>query len=391
MPSVSTKELKRAVISGKVGAITIDTSIVERHQFGFEAGVLALMSQFSRSDVAHLIPDIVLHEITAHLKKESILQKSKATNALKPLGNSWGIDKEKRTEALRVLFGEQSGEERTQERLQEFLDDTSATVLSCAEFVSIGELLSRFTETKPPFGTKEAKKNEFPDAVALLALEGWARKNDTTVVAVSTDGDWKQFCASSDLIYIMDNLAHALSVFQSDADEAADLFKTMLLRNEVADVEVTINEALNFQSDKIEIHVEAYSQWSYDEDAPDISFEPGEPLLEQIQEFDVVEYESNTLVIQTTVSMNVTAAISFGLDQWDSIDREYLHLGNATRSCTKLTDLNLILTIVFENGSASIDHVELLPTGISMDFGELEPDWMHGPDDHDEMEEEGSF
>jgi hypothetical protein len=387
MPVISIEELKQAVVGGRVGAISIDTSVVERHQYGFESGVLAKMSQFSRANTTHLALDIVLHEMRSHLTKEADLVRSQVKNALKPLGNSWGIDKDARAEALRILFGDQSGDARTEERLQEFLDDSSATVLTCAEFVGLPEVLSRFVETKPPFGNKEAKKHEFPDAIALLSLEGWAIKNDTTVIAVSSDGDWKRFCSESDRVYYVDDLAHALSVFQAGADDAAALFKAMLGNGKIEELDAIVLDAIAAQSDKISIDFEAAANWYYEAELDQVEVSSETPLADQIKAFDVVEYEDDTLVLQTSLTIDVTAHFIASFQHWDSIDREYIGMGSATVSQTEALDLDLIITVLFDNGSATIDSVELLPASKTMDFGEIEPDWMS--DSGDEPDEDG--
>lgn len=383
MPVISIDELKQSVVAGRVGAISIDTSIVERHQYGFESGVLAKMSQFSRADTTHLALDIVLHEMRAHLMKEAALVRSQVTNALKPLGNSWGIDKDRRAEALSILFGAQSGDARTQERLQEFLDDSSATVLTCAEFVGLPDVLSRFVETRPPFGNKEAKKHEFPDAIALLALEGWAIKNDTTVVAVSSDGDWKRFCLESDRVYYVDDLAHALSVFHAGADDAASLFKAMLRDGKIDDINAILLDAIGAQSDKIDIDFEAASNWYYEAELDHVEVSSETPLADQIKAFDVVEYEDKMLVLQTSLKIDVTAHFVASFEHWDSIDREYMSMGSTTVGQTEALDLDLIITVLFDNGSATIDTVELLPASTTMDFGEIEPDWMSDSGDEE--------
>ncbi|CAN7480241.1 PIN domain-containing protein [Acidovorax sp. LjRoot129] len=386
MAVLSIDELKQSVVAGRVGAISIDTSVVERHQYGFESGVLAKMSQFSRAETKHLALDIVLHEMRAHLTKEADLVRSQVTNALKPLGNSWGIDKDRRVEALRILFGAQSGDARTQERLQAFLDDSAATVVTCAEFVGLQDVLSRFVETKPPFGNKEAKKYEFPDAIALLALEGWAIKNDTTVVAVSSDGDWKRFCLESDHVHYVDDLAHALSVFQASGDDAAALFKAMLRDGKIEDLDAILLDAVDTQSDKIDIDFEAASNWYYEAEVDNVKVTSVTPLTDQIKAFDVVEYEDKTLVLQTSLTIDVTAHFSASFQLWDSIDREYSSMGSTTVSQTEALELDLIITVLFDNGSATIDSVELLPASTTMDFGEIGPDWLRHSGDEEEPE-----
>lgn len=377
MPIISVEELKQVVVSGRVGAISIDTSVVERYQYGFESGVLAKMSQFSRVDTVHLALDITLHEMQSHLKKEADLVRSQVKNALKPLGNSWGIDKHKREEALQILFSTQTADERTDERLQQFLNESSATVLTCAEFIELPALLSRFIEIKPPFGNKEAKKHEFPDAVALLALEGWAVKNNTTVVAVSSDGDWKRFCSESDRVYYVDDLAHALSAFQAGADEAAAFFKALLQEGKIENFDGIILSSIREQSDKITFDFEASSNWYYEADLDEVEVSSKMPVVDHIKAFDVVEFQDNTLVLQTSLTVDVTAHYSASFEHWDSIDREYLGMGSTMVSQTDQIDLDIIVTVLFENGSASIEYVELIPASMTMDFGEIEPDWMN--------------
>lgn len=376
MPVISIKELKQAVVSGRVGAISIDTSVVERHQYGFESGVLAKMSQFSRVDTSHLVLDIVLHEMRGHLTGQADFVCSQVKSALKPLGNSWGIDKKQRAEALRVLFGEHSGSARTHERLKGFLDASSATVLACADYVGLPEVLARFVDTKPPFGYKEAKKHEFPDAIALLALEGWAAKNGTTVIAVSGDSDWKRFCTESSRVYYVDDLSHALSVFQAVADDAAALFKSMLEAGKIDDLDAILLGAIGSQSDKISIDFNATANWYYEAELIQIEVSSDTPLAEQVQAFEVLEYECNTLVIQTSLKIDVTAQFFASFEHWDSIDGDYIGIGSTTVEKTEALDLALIITVLFLNGNATIDSVELLPVRTTMEFGEIEPDWM---------------
>ncbi len=388
MPVVSLEELKQAVVGGRVGAISIDTSIIEKNQFGFESGVLAKMSQFSRADTSHLVLDIILHEVRSHLVTQSDLVRTQVKNALKPLGNAWGIDKEQRGEALKVLFGDQSGSDKTEERLQDFLHDSSATVLNSVDYVALPEVLSRFIETKPPFGNKEAKKHEFPDAIALLALQEWATQHETTVVAVSTDGDWKRFCAESDRIFYVDDLGHALSVFQAGADDAAALFRSMLEDGKIDGLEASILEAIDSQSDKIDVNFEASANWYYEADLNQIQVSSTDALAAQMRNFDVLQYEGNELVLQTSVDIDVTAEFSVSFQHWDGIDREYMGIGSTSVEKKETLNLDLVVTVLFENGSATLDQIELLPTSTTMEFGEVEPDWMSNPDD-DEDDESG--
>ena len=76
------------------------------------------------------------------------------------------------------------------ERIDRYLKSVDATVVPAKGHVDIDELLRIYFEGTAPFSKEGKKKNEFPDAIALLSLEDWARNNAATLIAVSTDKDW---------------------------------------------------------------------------------------------------------------------------------------------------------------------------------------------------------
>jgi hypothetical protein len=379
MPILPIEELKQAVVGGKIGAISIDTSVFEQNQFGFETGVLAQMSQFDGSTIQHLVIDTVLHEVNTHLNTQSELVKAQVKNALKPVSNSWGADKKTREEAIKVLFGEQSGTERTKDRLDQFLRNSSAVVLRSSDFVKLSAVLARYFDTKAPFGVKDAKKREFPDAVALLALEGWAGQQKEGVLVVSRDGDWKRFCEGSESVYFIDNLPQALSTFHVESNDAAQLFRTAVEQSQISDLDAQILEELYSQADKIEVDFEGHANLHYDEELTQIEVAAIEqPFSKQLSKFEVLDYSGNELQLQTTLRASVTAQFVVSFQHWDGIDKEYLGMGSTTVEMTEECDLDVILTVSFANGEVTLEQVELLPLHTSFDFGEVEPDWMDG-------------
>lgn len=379
MPILPIEELKQAVLGGKISAISIDTSVFEQHQFGFETGVLAQMSQFDGSNIQHLVVDTVLHEIKSHLNAQSELVKAQVKNALKPLGNSWGVDKESQEETMKVLFGEKSGSTRTKERLDAFLLDSSAVILESPDLVKLSDILARYFHAKPPFGDKESKKREFPDAVALLALEGWGGQQNRGVLVVSRDGDWKRFCEESESVYFIDNLPQALSAFHVGADDAAQLFRTAVTQGQINDLYALILEALNSQADKIEVDFEGHANWYYKDELTQIEVASiAQSFAQQLSEFEVLDFSDNELQMQTTLQACVAAQFVVGFQHWDSIDKEYVRMGSTTVDRTEERELDIILTVTIANGAVNLEHVELLPFRTSFDFGEVEPDWMDG-------------
>ena len=73
-----------------------------------------------------------------------------------------------------------------------------------------------------PFKESGNKKNEFPDAIALLSLQSWAEENNDNLLAVSIDNDWKNFVQGKDNIKVIDDLAKAMDILNKQTDEALD-------------------------------------------------------------------------------------------------------------------------------------------------------------------------
>ncbi|MEP9328270.1 PIN domain-containing protein [Paraburkholderia phymatum] len=107
---------------------------------------------------------------------------------------------------------------RARQRFDHWVEWVRATVLGEAEFASIGEVMRRYEASEPPFSAAGNKKHEFPDAVALSTLEGWARASGTKVLAVTQDKDWKRYGEQSARVVMVDDLAGALSAFQRRAE-----------------------------------------------------------------------------------------------------------------------------------------------------------------------------
>lgn len=84
-------------------------------------------------------------------------------------------------------------DEISAKRINRFIEKTGALELECGEFISVSSLLQKYFHNEPPFAETGKKKNEFPDAIVLMATEEWAKINDVKVLAVSKDNDWNRY------------------------------------------------------------------------------------------------------------------------------------------------------------------------------------------------------
>lgn len=64
-------------------------------------------------------------------------------------------------------------------RFDDWAQRVGADILHEDKFASFGEVMRRYEAGAPPFAETGEKKQEFPDAVALATLEGWAEDRNS--------------------------------------------------------------------------------------------------------------------------------------------------------------------------------------------------------------------
>ena len=81
------------------------------------------------------------------------------------------------------------------------------------------KLFDAYFDFNPPFSKG---RREFPDAMALFSLEKWAKEKEIKIIAISGDGEWKNFDKGSDHIYVTDNLDNVLNLITRHPNEIED-------------------------------------------------------------------------------------------------------------------------------------------------------------------------
>src|SRR5690606_34157097 len=102
-----------------------------------------------------------------------------------------------------------------QRRLDSFIRKLDITVIQANE-VHISSIVDHYFKNSPPFSKEGKKKYEFPDAIALMSIENWARNNDRKILAISDDQDWMNYSETSERISVEKDLAIALEGIQED-------------------------------------------------------------------------------------------------------------------------------------------------------------------------------
>lgn len=363
-------------------ALTVDTSVFMSNGLSFDRGLLKQLDQFKKGPVQLIISDVVVCELRKHMIERVAEARTKLHSALKATKAHFESPAASIEEAMSHLLGDRTDELVVEAKLNDFIERTGAQIVSCKN-ISTEDLVSLYFDCSPPFEAARDKKTEFPDAIALLSIEAWAKEKGLQVLAASEDRGWIDFANNSDFIDASPDLAKVLTHFQphNAALEIIESIKTVIeggAEHEILDdiveliVEAT-NEADLDVAFTSSIHAEPqytevlYTAHQFEKD------QTGRPMI------DLVRIEESWLVLRLQVSVQYQVDAWFSMSVWDSIDKEYVSLGStkARRTGTVTSDLLLSLTADFTRGLEGVKVGEL---SLDLDFpivdvGDIEPNF----------------
>lgn len=382
------EKINNQILAGEITALTIDTSIFEKNSLALESGLLAQLEQFRHSDFELVIANTVANEVKRHLAKNATDATRALRSALVHTAKHQALSsayQEKLTELSNLAAA--GDDARARKRFDDWIQHVGADIIHEDEFASIGEVMRRYEAGEPPFAETGEKKQEFPDAVALLTLEGWAEDRDTQILAVAHDKDWQRYGTQSKRLVVVDDLADALSTIQGlgAAREPAVRLATLFRAGDSVGLHDAVLDAARHQVDKFEFCVEADSQFAVEEEGieatvHDISLDIPDGTGATL---DTISHREGLAVIKVSGIATLNVEVHFGFEKFDSIDRDYVSMGSATIPNDVEIEFEALVTVKIDADGLALDGVELLPATHDMYFNDIEPDWMSDPDNYD--------
>jgi hypothetical protein len=378
----SADEIKRAIADNEISAITLDTSVFDGNGNRFEHGLLPRLAQFNATDVSLVLSDVIAGEVCRHVTHEAAEARSKVKAALKEVGKAWQVSNGQRDEALELLFGKELPEALALRRFNAFVDAVGAGIIESGRRVDVARMLNDYFSSTPPFGKSALKKNEFPDAIALQALASWAAEQDTVLLAVSRDADWKKFAKTSEHLVVIEDLAQALGYFHQNANVACARLVERVANGQL-DLIDTIREVIEGEVDRSVFIPEMESAYNFDADVSEsvVKSVALDPIAYLAGPFSVVDKPSETeLVVEAEVDVEIEVVADITFSVRDSTDGDRVPIGSARSKATKNLTFNVLLT--FEGdlaADAQLTDAEVWAKGknrnITVDFGEVSPQW----------------
>ncbi len=337
------------------GGISIDTSIFDMHGLRLESGLLKKLTQFKHGPVKIIISDIVMNELHSHLVKkasETLLQLDKVLKDVE----DYLVTSELAEKVKQLDNHSEDCDHIVQQRIDQFVMDTGLDVIKADESVELGVLIARYFASKPPFAKTGEKKNEFPDAIALLSLERWAEVNNTKVVAVSADKDWIAYGSESVAIDVISDLSEAIAKFQPHNVAFAFCHKLAeeIPKGKAPRFVEAIEEFLKDYVADMSVYAEATSYFHYNDDLVECDFDSFSFFVNRKNKalLKPVEVKEDTIVIAAKVNIIGAATCNFTFSVHDSIDGDDVSIGDCTAETRFEFDTEILFTLSgdFEEG-----------------------------------------
>lgn len=332
-------------------AITVDTSILFAENYNLEGGLLARFEQFSRiPDISFVLSDVIVREMLSHMRektKEALSAYSKAlrNGLFYRLDDSISIAKIQKIKETDI-------KEVVNSRLKEYQTKTGLEIIPLGD-IDINKVINAYFGRKPPFSDK--KKEEFPDALALVSLEKWAEENNKKILVISKDNDWKSYCRDNIFLYCMNSIEEALSSLYKDSS-----FVLGILKNIFSDYDTyerlmnRLNEKIMNASDVISISLDISSSFEYEEDFFEANFM--DVYFPDVEKIEIIEIDDKNVTISIPAELTylVEGEYSFYVKDED----DYIKMGDNSIKDEMEFKTNLIISI--ELNEDRLENSEIL-------------------------------
>ncbi|MCK0137833.1 PIN domain-containing protein [Aliiroseovarius sp. F47248L] len=329
MPILSDDQLAALLAESRITAISVDTSIFDQKRLQLNSASMQALAGLKDRPFDFLLSGTVAKEVLTHLEKAAAEALQSAKKSIGKALFAFETNQPEREALLAQISGGRTPLEASNQRWDKYIKDTGCEVLNDTDLVSIATIFDGYFSGEPPFGSG-GKKAEFPDALALNALERVAVERNIGILVISKDGDWKEFCEKSSRLYLVPEIERALSLITNAPLGLRTTISTWLQEGEDSLVELQSDisaevERLEFTANAHPTHgeVELYT-WAGELKSLEW---PGEDEIDFIELPETGDKEILRVVVSLPLSLVVKVPVELSFSIWDSVDKESLGMG----------------------------------------------------------------
>lgn len=393
MPIVTEDELSNLLRAQKISGLTLDTNIFDEKGLQLTAAPLATVAMLNNRPFDFLLSGTVAKEIVAHLEKSTEDAFRAVRKAIGEALYAFETVHPTRDEILDQITAARTAAAASRARFVQYVRDTSCEILKDEDLVTTRELFAAYFGGQAPFGTGK-KKDEFPDALALHALEAAVRERKTSLLVVSKDGDWRKFCEQSQHLYLVSELETALALLNDPPLVVRQSILGWLAPK--GDGRTVIENELEGLVTHLYVDVNGYATSGEMEAVP---FGTELMNVEWADDADVDIIETSepdqqgfmTAVVSMPLQINLRIHVELSFSVWDSVDREYISMGGRSVQVGETHDLRAMVTVRMHDLGGQDQEIEYKSCEIDLNhiYVELgDVDVFEPEDSYDEYNEQ---
>lgn len=197
--------------------VFLDTNIFINAKYNFAGGSLASLKRLCDKDtVALFTNDIVFREVQHHIKHDVSQMARQAKNGIKNHGELVNAISLQTYQTIEDTLLHAS--DNLVLAFETFMNE--ATVLP-NDGLSVVELFNDYFENNAPFENREAKKSEFPDAVAIMSIKRYIAETENSAIYIVTDDNgWHNALSGCEGVHLYKDLKTLLTeIYKSEEEE----------------------------------------------------------------------------------------------------------------------------------------------------------------------------
>lgn len=374
MPVNDETNASRLLAEGLITAITVDTNIFVETGLQLNSPNMQALIRLKEIPFSFVLSQTVSKEILSHLEKRIDEAIRNAEAAVGKALAAFETENPSKDEIITQISGGRAAKESAEQILRDFISDSACVTLNDENLVSTSDIFASYFEKTPPFGAGK-KKNEFPDALALNALETSASNQRTSYIVVSKDSDWRAFCERSDSLYLIPEVERALALINNAPLGLRETVISWLVEDRVGDEEVYRYIERNVE--EIMFTAEGYATAGQMEamawmgELKGINW-PSDDKIDIIEIDEDNERGGIRVIISLPVSLAVMVPIELSFSIWDGIDKESIDIGSRTIEFQENIGARATLTLqVFDQGANS-EEVAFEESELNIHYYEIE-------------------
>lgn len=201
-------------------SVFLDTNIFKSSKYDFsDHSILALLKKHIESNEAVLfLSNIVIHEVEKHIRLDASALATFFRSAQKEAKNilSSNVTSEVPFTTLFASATEEIIRGALLNEFHKFIAESKAICLDNTG-INIEEILNNYFAGNPPFGTKEDKKHEFPDALIISKLKSQFHKENPLYI-ISKDKGFISAFDKADGFYVYSSIKELLNIINKQSE-----------------------------------------------------------------------------------------------------------------------------------------------------------------------------